>query len=299
MVQFRIRFRTASRMVRRLVGSRNCSTLSVVYWESPKGFTGLNVGQGGYMCSPAQDGYSDGYNVFQGVRAYDPQLQTWTTPDAYAGDVRDPASQKPYMYNRNNPFEYADASGYFSDQTSPPTDFSLFFDPNSEGTWNGQLAEAAYNSAALSANTSAEGQFTTPEAAALHWAINEGNEKASVNDPQKRERGAVIYKGPHGFGLGGTKIGSKFEVTMSASDHSGAVGDVHSHSVWARMPGESLENYETATARDHTENPKDWEQYIFWSEPNYRVYGAVRLPGLGLFGNPRFEGPECLNGCGW
>jgi len=86
--------------------------LGTTGFVGPKGFTGLNVGQGGYMCSPAQDGYSDGYNVFQGVRAYDPQLQTWTTPDAYAGDVHDPASQKPYMYNRNNPLIYSDPSGF-------------------------------------------------------------------------------------------------------------------------------------------------------------------------------------------
>ena len=92
----------------------------------PKGFTGINVGQGGYMCSPAQDGYSDGYNVFQGVRAYDPQLQTWTTPDAYAGDVRDPASQKPYMYNKNNPFEYGDPTGFLVQITGSGTNDVTF-----------------------------------------------------------------------------------------------------------------------------------------------------------------------------
>ena len=58
------------------------------------------------------DGYSDGTNVFQGVRAYDPNMNQWTTPDAYAGDVHDPMSQKPYMWNGNNPIAYSDPSGY-------------------------------------------------------------------------------------------------------------------------------------------------------------------------------------------
>ena len=58
------------------------------------------------------DGYSDGTNVFQGVRAYDPNMNQWTTPDAYAGDVHDPMSQKPYMWNGNNPVQYSDPSGY-------------------------------------------------------------------------------------------------------------------------------------------------------------------------------------------
>ncbi len=65
------------------------------------------------------DGYSDGLNVFQGVRAYDPNSAQWTAPDAYAGDVRDPMSQKPYMWNRNNPLEYEDPSGYLPIMLAP------------------------------------------------------------------------------------------------------------------------------------------------------------------------------------
>jgi hypothetical protein len=35
-----------------------------------------------------------------------------TSPDAYAGYVHDPMSQKPYMWNRNNPYEYSGPSGF-------------------------------------------------------------------------------------------------------------------------------------------------------------------------------------------
>ncbi|HVA27298.1 MAG TPA: hypothetical protein VNF68_03915, partial [Candidatus Baltobacteraceae bacterium] len=48
----------------------------------------------------------------QGVRAYDPNMNQWTTPDAYSGRVNDPMSQHPYMWNDNNPVQYADPSGY-------------------------------------------------------------------------------------------------------------------------------------------------------------------------------------------
>ncbi len=58
------------------------------------------------------DGYSDDAVTIQGVRAYDPGMQQWTTPDAYQGVLHDPMSQKPYMWNRNNPILYSDPSGY-------------------------------------------------------------------------------------------------------------------------------------------------------------------------------------------
>jgi RHS repeat-associated protein len=66
-----------------------------------------------FMSGVREDGYNDSYgNTFQGVRAYDGNLGQWTSPDAYGGDVRDPGSQKPYMWNRNNPLTYSDPSGF-------------------------------------------------------------------------------------------------------------------------------------------------------------------------------------------
>jgi YD repeat-containing protein len=70
---------------------------------------------GATLREPGPDGIGDGVNFFQGVRNYDPSLGTWTTPDAYAGDVSDPMSQKAYMWNRGNSFAYADPSGYVPD----------------------------------------------------------------------------------------------------------------------------------------------------------------------------------------
>jgi YD repeat-containing protein len=64
------------------------------------------------------DGYLFGGFNFQGVRVYDPVSAQWLTPDAYAGDVHDPMSQKPFIWIRNNPFTYEDPSGYESGAVS-------------------------------------------------------------------------------------------------------------------------------------------------------------------------------------
>ena len=66
----------------------------------------------------ALDGWTFDNNTWQGVRTYDASVGQWNTPDAYAGEVHDPMSQKPFMWNRNNPYAYDDPSGYSSeDQT--------------------------------------------------------------------------------------------------------------------------------------------------------------------------------------
>jgi hypothetical protein len=62
--------------------------------------------------SPRGDGYMLGDIAIQGVRAYDPTSAQWTTPDAYSGDVDDPMSLKPFVYNNNNPIAFEDPSGY-------------------------------------------------------------------------------------------------------------------------------------------------------------------------------------------
>ena len=85
--------------------------------------TVAGAGAGGtpnYRGSVVQMQYvrSDGFLIagvqINGVRAYDPQLGAWTTPDGYEGEVHDPGSQQRYMWNRGNAFDYSDPSGYES-----------------------------------------------------------------------------------------------------------------------------------------------------------------------------------------
>jgi hypothetical protein len=57
------------------------------------------------------DGFEGYFGTVQGVRVSN-DLGVWTSPDAYAGNVHDPMSQKPYMWNRNNSYDYSDPSGF-------------------------------------------------------------------------------------------------------------------------------------------------------------------------------------------
>lgn len=68
------------------------------------------------------DGYTMVGGINQGDRTYDPTSGQWATPDAYAGDVSDPLSQKPFIWNGNNPVIYSDPSGFdfVPDEWIPP-----------------------------------------------------------------------------------------------------------------------------------------------------------------------------------
>ena len=71
-------------------------------------FDGLDVGY------ERPDGYTYASFALQGVRTYDSTSQQWLTPDAFAGDVNDPMSQKPFLWNANKPLTWSDPSGYDS-----------------------------------------------------------------------------------------------------------------------------------------------------------------------------------------
>jgi YD repeat-containing protein len=94
------------------------------------------VSQYGSITEPSDDALWDGANVIQGARSYDPQSGVWTTPDPNAGIVSDPVTQKPYMWNRDNPFDYADPSGAIPEQRphsgppAPPEANPDDFDPD-------------------------------------------------------------------------------------------------------------------------------------------------------------------------
>jgi hypothetical protein len=73
---------------------------------------GQPMGQGGVLGMPRTDGLTDGFDTIQGVRSYDNTSGAWTSPDAYAGDVHNPMSQKSYVWNGNDPVGYSDPTGY-------------------------------------------------------------------------------------------------------------------------------------------------------------------------------------------
>ena len=92
--------------------------LKVAWNGSYQGAT-AGVGAGWTIGELRADGINDGVNTIQGVRAYDPTAGQWTAPDAYPGNVRDPMTQKAYMWNGNNPTEYQDPSGYLLGYIDP------------------------------------------------------------------------------------------------------------------------------------------------------------------------------------
>jgi len=114
------------------------------------GSCGFTYGNSTYDC-PAfgptfamnrSDGYTMVGGLVQGARTYDPTSGQWLTPDAYPGNAHDPMSQKPFMWNGNNPLQYADPTGYYG--TSQGLDGSggqpLFTDSSLTGETEANIA---------------------------------------------------------------------------------------------------------------------------------------------------------------
>jgi YD repeat-containing protein len=94
------------------------TTIPYVFWGSTND-TSCQTNIGGTSCTGAgqleydrPEGFLYAGLTFQGERAVDTASGQWTTPDAYAGTVHDPMSQKSFMSDRNNPYSYSDPSGF-------------------------------------------------------------------------------------------------------------------------------------------------------------------------------------------
>ena len=102
----------------KLASGQVMATPANMIWGNQSTTSTVRIGSGGIITMPRADGFNDGFNVINGVRAYDGTIAGWTTPDAYQGQLHDPMSQKSYVWNRDNPVAYNDPTGYSS----------LFFD---------------------------------------------------------------------------------------------------------------------------------------------------------------------------
>ena len=113
---------------------------STVWTGNPYAAT-LTVGNGGTIGMPRPDGITEGFDTIQGVRAYDSMLGSWTTPDAYSGFVDDPASQKSYLWNENNPLANVDPTGYITiiPQPTPPFAWPNWGEDPEWALWNNYL----------------------------------------------------------------------------------------------------------------------------------------------------------------
>jgi RHS repeat-associated protein len=130
----------------------------------------------------------DGYNMVggyvQGARTYDPTSGQWLTPDAYAGDVHDPMSQKPFMYNNNNPVEWEDPSGYCA------WDLCI-----GEGIAVGEIVTAI---AALATMAVGSVLKSREDSSAVHQFRGENLPLQGTPNTQERRGQSVIQYGPNG-----------------------------------------------------------------------------------------------------
>ena len=85
----------------------------------------FEVGSGGVLYKPKSDGYFDGYNTLQGVRTMDSVTGNFTTPDAGVGEISNPSTKKPFIWDANNPEIYSDPSGFDQRETQSALEAEL------------------------------------------------------------------------------------------------------------------------------------------------------------------------------
>lgn len=118
---------------------------SVMWNTSPYNGGGFTPGKN-TLGMPRPDGFTDGFDTIQGVRAYDSTSGSWTTPDSYAGVAEDPASQKSYLWNGNDPMDNMDPSGYIEMQSPTPFAWPNSFNSDpAASNWSDYL-NALFNS---------------------------------------------------------------------------------------------------------------------------------------------------------
>ena len=235
----------------------------------------VGIGQGLVLGMGRADGLTDGLNTIQGVRVMDTTAGTWTTPDAYAGDVGDPGSQKSYMWNNNNAVTYSDPTGF-----SAVPDYDSFNDPaigppNRNGdadaaTANGDVAklvsviidESQYNGSAAAQGATtplailvdaaahayvdgpvlADGSQVRPGTQTVSELVeNADNFLVKKGVDTSEESGAGGVAGLHARfsdGQTGDMIFTKAEITVSLNDtRGGVIVNEYSEVRWQWDPG--------------------------------------------------------------
>jgi YD repeat-containing protein len=207
---------------------------------------GLPIGQGGVLGMPRTDGLTDNYDTIQGVRSYSSTAGTWTAPDAYAGDVHNPGSQKSYMWNGNNPVSYSDPTGFdaeFQGQVGAYiqpllTDYGSDPPLVSTNTGTGCDAKDKANDCfksgqAVSAPGANQTDYKSLDAAAQ--AAQNAAEKLGLTPSGTNEIGCAVYCiSKTDCGFGDFQIGTSDDVGVDLSEYKSdaqfGVGIWHLHS---------------------------------------------------------------------
>lgn len=195
------------------------------------------------------DGYAYGAGSVQGVRTYDGVAGSWTTPDSNSGDVNEPATQKSYVWNANNPVSLADESGY------EPTPVQIFKQSiNGSGIMSVTLLVYAVNSDGSPVNDPDHNGMTQAWANAVTALdVSVGGYQLTIrieftNDPNSANTLVMFTdqakSGPSGSGLsypGGTftgdtlKSGQPISMEVPATQHDNDAAwfdDIHEMIHW-------------------------------------------------------------------
>jgi hypothetical protein len=194
----------------------SCSSLGNLEYVRPEGFTFNGL-------------------TYQGARAVDDASGRWTTPDAYAGDVHDPMSQKAFMWDRNNPYSYTDTSGYSPNAVAISNDgwgagriTSAGQDQQvaDAGVGPGQLnldLLSAIDDALKQLRNSGEhaGDISDIIVSDLMNKNNTMNDRYNVDDPQRLQRYSVVQtKSSQGINLTVSDSVGTAHATLSIRDNS-------------------------------------------------------------------------------
>jgi len=175
---------------------------------------------------PRGDGINTGLDTIQGVRDYNKDSTSWTTPDAYAGEPSDPMSLQKYMWNGNNPMGYSDPSGFRENENS----FGNMFD------WTGVLQQT------ISTITTEEAKAEVQKAvdsdktnghykdkvAVVKW-LKDNLAPISMQTTDKVEIGCEIYCNSGGCGYRNVNMGDSAGVDINYNLD--AAGQWHTHTL--------------------------------------------------------------------
>lgn len=219
---------------------------------------------------PSADGFTDGYNMLQGVRNYDPALSTWSTPDAYQGEIGDPMSQHAYMWNRNNSFAYADPSGYCATPGGPDVTACIdaYIQQQSAMGMQGDNRGASANCSTCTYRVEVTVDFTNHT-----YNISAGEshfQNGSDAGPGSTAGSYVTFKGntatvhivgtvggPMGGAAGATGSQVRADFTMTANKN-GSVSLSGAHTQFPSFEAYSYKGGQATTLFQYSEQPHNW-----------------------------------------
>ncbi|MBV8369761.1 MAG: RHS repeat protein, partial [Candidatus Eremiobacteraeota bacterium] len=235
------------------------------------------------------EGFDWGNLTIQGARAVDNATGQWTTPDAYAGDVHDPMSQKPFMWDRNNPYNYSDPSGYTYTETAYVNGEALLLtpctvtSPNSTAEASGRVGQTEHDvgDAILAAvykltnDGHDSSQLTLPNLVATISADLTGK-GYEVTESYTKSGGAVL-KIRDGTLVGGNPTGGYVKLGISAD---GMKMDMHVYD--AR--NENLlfgATFEWRSSSGRLSGALFWRDMKWSTLWNWRVFNGFGAPQVG------------------